>query len=114
MRIRARPAGQRPRPLPLQDGVVWCAGSTLQTPCAALPGIASRPIGITGASIYKGRPTGPEPAGLMMVKCCQRSVPTVMLRPITWPIFAVFAITFAQAGSFAIASCALPCASQLG
>src|ERR1035437_7578843 len=68
------------------------------------------------AGVYEGllkNPPGVNRRALaMMVKCCQRSMPTVMLRPITWPIFAVFASNFAQAGSFAIPSCALPCASQ--
>jgi hypothetical protein len=39
---------------------------------------------------------------------CQRSTPTEMLRPISWAIVAVCANSFANAGSFATPSCALP------
>jgi hypothetical protein len=66
------------------------------------------------SAMLKNPPGVNRRALAMIVKCCQRSMPTVMLRPITWPIFAVFASNFVQAGSFAIPSCALPCASQLG
>ena len=80
---------------------------------AILSSEAERRAGIC-EGLLKNPPGVNRRALAMTVKCCQRSMPTVMLRPMIWPFFAVSASNFAQAGSFAIPSCALPCASQLG
>lgn len=43
----------------------------------------------------------------------QRSTPTEMLRPVSWAMVGILAISLTNAGSLAIPSCTLPYTSQL-
>ena len=94
-----------------------CARSTRRA--ASLPGEGSPHLRgrviyrVSGGTDFKSASRNPRIRLREASRRCQRSTPTLMLRPVSSAKVAVCAYSFANSGSFATFSCVLPYASQL-